>query len=139
MTGEIIDQKELAERLLAQAKEQGGPGGPLSGPTGQVLGTGLKAELTEIGPARVEVLRDREGSSEPVILLKRKPSSRAHRPDCAFPDQAGSDERIGRRALPTWECRPWAQPFYVVMGVATNEGRDIPGIWAGHGAEGARF
>lgn len=31
VTGEIIDQKELAERLLAQAKEQGvslvGPGG----------------------------------------------------------------------------------------------------------------
>ncbi|OKL54778.1 transposase, partial [Bowdeniella nasicola] len=34
VTGEIIDQKELAERLLAQAKEQGvsltGPGGLLS-------------------------------------------------------------------------------------------------------------
>ena len=34
VTGEIIDQKELAERLLAQAKEQGvslvGPGGLLN-------------------------------------------------------------------------------------------------------------
>lgn len=34
VSGEMIDQKELAERLLAQAKEQGvsltGPGGLLS-------------------------------------------------------------------------------------------------------------
>ncbi|MBP1136584.1 hypothetical protein JOE31_002816 [Arthrobacter sp. PvP023] len=34
VTGEIVDQKELAERLLAQAKEQGvslvGPGGLLN-------------------------------------------------------------------------------------------------------------
>ena len=34
VTGEIIDQKELAERLLTQAKEQGvslvGPGGLLN-------------------------------------------------------------------------------------------------------------
>jgi len=38
VTGEIIDQKELAERLLAQAKEQGvslvGPGGLLNQLTG---------------------------------------------------------------------------------------------------------
>ncbi len=41
VTGEIIDQKELAERLLAQAKEQGmsltGPGGLLSQLTKNVL------------------------------------------------------------------------------------------------------
>lgn len=30
-------------------------------------------------------------------------------------------------------------PFYVVMGVAVNGERDILGIWAGDGAEGARF
>ncbi|SFV24946.1 Transposase (or an inactivated derivative) [Micrococcus terreus] len=30
-------------------------------------------------------------------------------------------------------------PFYVVMGVTTNGEREIPGIWAGDGAEGARF
>ncbi|RRD45272.1 hypothetical protein EII42_11320 [Tessaracoccus sp. OH4464_COT-324] len=29
--------------------------------------------------------------------------------------------------------------FYVVMGVTTNGGRDILGIWAGDGVEGARF
>ena len=50
VTGEIIDQKELAERLLAQAKEQGvslvGPGGLLNQLTRNVL-TALEAELTE--------------------------------------------------------------------------------------------
>jgi transposase-like protein len=51
VTGEIINQKELAEQLLAQAKEQGvslvGPGGLLSGLTKQVLESALEAELTE--------------------------------------------------------------------------------------------
>ena len=51
VTGEIIDQKELAERLLAQAKEQGvsllGPGGLLNQLTKSVLETALNAELTE--------------------------------------------------------------------------------------------
>ena len=41
VTGEIIDQKDLAERLLAQAKEQGvslvGPGGLLNQLTKSVL------------------------------------------------------------------------------------------------------
>ena len=51
VTGEIIDQKELAERLLAQAKEQGvslvGPGGLLNQLTKNVLEAALDAELTE--------------------------------------------------------------------------------------------
>jgi hypothetical protein len=51
VTGEIIDQKELAERLLAQTKEQGvslvGPGGLLTQLTRNVLETGPEAELSE--------------------------------------------------------------------------------------------
>jgi transposase-like protein len=51
VTGEIIDQRELAERLLAQAREQGvslvGPGGLLNQLTKNVLETALDAELTE--------------------------------------------------------------------------------------------
>src|SRR5690606_38619368 len=51
VTGEIIDRKDLAERLLAQAKEQGvsliGPGGLLNQLTKNVLETALNAELTE--------------------------------------------------------------------------------------------
>jgi putative transposase len=50
VTGEIIDQKEIAERLLTQAKEQGvslvGPGGLLNQLTRDVLETALEAELT---------------------------------------------------------------------------------------------
>ncbi len=51
VTGEPIDEKELAERLLAQAKAEGvslvGPVGLLSSLTKQVLETALEAELTE--------------------------------------------------------------------------------------------
>lgn len=51
VTGEIIDQKDLAERLLAQAKEQGvslvGPGGLLNQLTKNVLETALEADLAE--------------------------------------------------------------------------------------------
>jgi putative transposase len=51
VTGETIDQKELAEQSLAQAKEQGvslvGPGGLLNQLTRNVLQTALEAELTE--------------------------------------------------------------------------------------------
>lgn len=51
VTGEIIDQRELAQRLLAQAKEQGvslvGPGGLLNQLTKNVLESALEAELTE--------------------------------------------------------------------------------------------
>ncbi|MCR2808389.1 MULTISPECIES: hypothetical protein [unclassified Microbacterium] len=51
VTGEIIDQQQVAEQLLAQAKEQGvslvGPGGLLGGLTKTVLESALEAELTE--------------------------------------------------------------------------------------------
>lgn len=51
VTGGIIDQKEIAQRLLAQAMEQGvsltGPGGLLGELTKNVLETALEAELTE--------------------------------------------------------------------------------------------
>lgn len=51
VTGEIVDQKELAVRVLTQAREQGvsltGPGGLLSQLTKNVLETALEAELTE--------------------------------------------------------------------------------------------
>jgi DNA repair photolyase len=54
VTGEIIDQKELPERLLTQAKEQGvrevGPGGLLNQFTRNVLKTALEAELLPRAP-----------------------------------------------------------------------------------------
>ncbi|MFK0005408.1 IS256 family transposase [Paenarthrobacter sp. NPDC090520] len=216
VTGEIIDQKELAERLLAQAREQGvslvGPGGLLNQLTKNVLETALEAELTEhlghehgqkplaanirngtrsktvlteIGPVEIEVPRDRDGSFEPVIVPKRKRrldgidevvlslSARglttgeiaAH-----FAEVYGarvSKDTISRitekvtAELAEWSSRPLDAlypvlfvdaivvkvrdgqvrntPFYVVMGVTVNGERDILGIWAGDGGEGARF
>ncbi|GAA2245805.1 hypothetical protein GCM10010401_19070 [Rarobacter faecitabidus] len=51
VTGEIIDEQQLAEQLLKQAKEQGvdlvGPDGLLNGLTKRVLETALEAEMTE--------------------------------------------------------------------------------------------
>jgi putative transposase len=35
-------------------------------------GTRSKTVLTEIGPVKIEVLRDREGTFEPVIVKKRQ-------------------------------------------------------------------
>ena len=51
MTTDIVDQKQLAEQLLEQAKEQNielvGPGGLLGQLTKNVLETALDAELSE--------------------------------------------------------------------------------------------
>ena len=216
VTGEIIDQKELAERLLKQAKEQGvslvGPGGLLNQLTRNVLETALEAEmtehlghehgqrpiaanmrngtrsktvLTEIGPVEIEVPRDRDGSFEPVIVPKRKRrldgidqivlslSARglttgeiaAHFEE-VYGAKVSKDtiSRITEKVvgeLAEWSARPLDPvypvlfvdaivvkvrdgqvrntPFYVVMGVTVNGEREILGIWAGDGAEGARF
>ncbi|WP_422933300.1 IS256 family transposase [Sinomonas sp. P47F7] len=216
MTGEIIDQKELAESLLEQAREQGvslvGPGGLLAGLTKSVLETALEAEitehlgherhgpaegtnvrngtrsktvLTEVGPVQIEVPRDREGTFEPQIVKKRKRrldgideivlslSARglttgeiaAH-----FEEVYGaavSKDTISRITekvageMAEWSNRPLDRvypvvfidaihvkvrdgqvrnkPFYVVLGVTLNGERDILGIWAGDGGEGAKF
>ncbi|MEE1621842.1 IS256 family transposase [Zafaria sp. Z1313] len=216
VTGEIIDQQELAEQLLAQAKEQGvslvGPGGLLAGLTKTVLETALEAEmtdhlgherngaaegpnvrngtrsktvLTEIGPVSIDVPRDREGSFEPTIVKKRQRrldgidevvlslSARglttgeiaAH-----FDEVYGatvSKDTISRitekvaEEMAEWANRPLDRvypvimvdaihvkvrdgqvrnkPFYVVIGVTVNGERDILGIWAGDGGEGAKF
>ena len=216
VTGEIIDERQLAEQLLAQAREQGvglvGPGGLLAGLTKTVLETALEAEmtehlgherhgtaegpnvrngtrsktvLTEIGPVEIEVPRDREGTFEPQIVRKRKRrldgidevvlslSARglttgeiaAH-----FEEVYGASvskdtiSRITEKVsgeLAEWANRPLDRvypvlfidaihvkvrdgqvrnkPFYVVLGVTVNGERDILGIWAGDGGEGAKF
>ena len=216
VTGEIIDQKDLAERLLAQARKQGvslvGPGGLLNQLTKNVLETALNAELaehlghqhggtpagsnmrngtrtktvlTEIGPVEIEVPRDRDGSFEPVIVPKRTRrldgidqivlslSARglttgeiAAHFDEVYEAKVSKDtiSRITEKVageLAEWSSRPLDPiypvifvdaivvkvrdgqvrntPYYVVMGVTMNGERDILGIWAGDGAEGARF
>lgn len=216
VTGEIIDEKQIAEQLLTQAKEQGvslvGPGGLLGGLTKTVLETTLEAEitehlgyekhqvtdsenarngtrsktvLTEVGPVEIEVPRDRDGSFEPKIVRKRQRrldgideivlsltarglttgEVAAH-----FDDVYGasvSKETISKitdkviEEMTEWQNRPLDRvypvvfidaivvkvrdgqvrnkPFYVAIGVTTAGERDILGIWAGDGGEGAKF
>ena len=80
VTGEIIDEHQIAEQLLAQAKEQGvsliGPGGLLGGLTKTVLETALEAEMTEhLGYEKHQVTDSgnaRNGTrSKTVVLLGR--------------------------------------------------------------------
>ncbi|ODT09251.1 MAG: transposase [Microbacterium sp. SCN 70-18] len=216
VTGEIIDQQQIAEQLLAQAKEQGvslvGPGGLLGGLTKTVLETALEAEitehlgydkhgsstgenarngtrsktvLTEVGPVVIEVPRDRDGSFQPKIVKKRQRrldgideivlsltarglttgEVAAH-----FDDVYGasvSKDTISKitdkviEEMTEWQNRPLDRvypvvfidalvvkvrdgqvrnkPFYVAVGVTVNGERDILGIWAGDGGEGAKF
>lgn len=216
VTGEILDEKQIAEQLLTQAKEQGvslvGPGGLLGGLTKTVLETALEAEitehlgyekhqvtdsenarngtrsktvLTEVGPVEIEVPRDRDGSFEPKIVRKRQRrldgideivlsltarglttgEVAAH-----FDDVYGasvSKETISKitdkviEEMTEWQNRPLDRvypvvfidaivvkvrdgqvrnkPFYVAIGVTTAGERDILGIWAGDGGEGAKF
>jgi hypothetical protein len=95
VTGVIIDQKELAERLLAQAKEQGvslvGPGGLLN----QLTKTVLTSDRT--GADR--------GAAGPGGILRAGDRAQAQtapgwdRSDRALPLGSGSDDRGDRRAL----------------------------------------
>jgi len=216
VTGEIIDQQQIAEQLLAQAKEQGvslvGPGGLLGGLTRTVLETALEAEmtehlgyekhassngenarngtrsktvLTEVGAVEIDVPRDRDGSFQPKIVRKRQRrldgideivlsltarglttgEVAAH-----FDDVYGasvSKDTISKitdkviEEMTEWQNRPLDRvypvvfidaivvkvrdgqvrnkPFYVAVGVTTAGERDILGIWAGDGGEGAKF
>ncbi|MGX1700977.1 IS256 family transposase [Microbacterium sp. NPDC055357] len=216
VTGEIIDQQQIAEQLLAQAKEQGvslvGPGGLLGSLTKTVLETALEAEmtehlgydkhqpstgenarngtrsktvLTEVGAVLIEVPRDRDGSFQPKIVRKRQRrldgideivlsltarglttgEVAAH-----FDDVYGasvSKDTISKitdkviEEMTEWSNRPLDRvypvvfidaivvkvrdgqvrnkPFYVAVGVTTAGERDILGIWAGDGGEGAKF
>lgn len=81
-----VDQKQLAEQLLAQAKEQGvelmGPNGLLNQLTKNVLETALDAEMTEhLGYERHDAAGRGSGNSLGRHLIE----DRAHR------DRAGRD------------------------------------------------
>jgi len=99
------EDRELAERLVAEANDKGldlvGPDGVLTGLTKRVLEAGLEAELTEhlgydkhavegrdggnsrngtrpktvlteVGPVKLDVPRDRDSSFEPQLVKKRQ-------------------------------------------------------------------
>ena len=216
VTGEIIDQQQIAEQLLAQAKEQGvslvGPGGLLGGLTKTVLETALEAEMTEhlgyekhgasegdnarngtrsktvltkAGPVTIDVPRDRAGTFTPQVVGKRQRrlgsiedivlslSARGmtHGDISAhLADVYGSE--VSKTTISTitdkvldgmseWQNRPLDpvypvvfidaihvkvrdgqvanRPIYVALAVTTEGNRDILGLWAGDGGEGAKY
>lgn len=124
VTGEIIDQKAPAERLLAQAKEKGvclvGPGGLLNQLTKNVLETALNAELTEhLGHEHDETqlgVNMRSGPRTKTVLTEKVAGELpewASRPlDALYP--AVFVDAIVVKVRNT--------PFYVVMGVTVNGG-----------------
>lgn len=82
MTAEVINaatlalKKALIERALGgeMSRHLGYPHGAakLITVTNQRNGTGRKTVLTEDGPIRIEVPRDRDGSFEPLLIPKRE-------------------------------------------------------------------
>ena len=177
-----VDQRQLAEQLLAQAKERGielvGPNGLLNQLTKNVLETALDAEMaehlgydkhdpagrgsgnsrngsrsktvfTEIGPVEIEVPRDTNSTFDPVIVKKRQRRL------------TGVDEIVLSLTAKEWCNRPLEsvypvvfidaifvkvrdgqvsnRPVYVAIGVTCAGERDILGLWAGDGGEGAKF
>jgi putative transposase len=148
-----IDQEQLARDLVERARAEGvellGPGGLLSGLT--------KTVLTEIGPVQIEVPRERDASFGPRVVRKRqrrldgidqimlsltarwadhRRDRRALRRGVRRAGQQGHhlpDHRQGDRGDDEWRNRP----VYVVIGV--NGERDILGLWAGDGGDGAKL
>ncbi|WP_460526296.1 IS256 family transposase [Flindersiella endophytica] len=167
VASEEIDEKELAERLLVQARERGvslvGPGGLLSSLTKTVLET--------FEPAIVKKRQRRLNGIDEIVLSLTARGLTTGEVAAHFEDVYGAkvskdtisritEKVVGERA--EWSCRPLDAiypvifvdalvvkvregqvrntPFYVVMGVTTAGERDILGIWAGsQGGEGARF
>ncbi|MDP9697066.1 UNVERIFIED_ORG: hypothetical protein J2X79_004650 [Arthrobacter globiformis] len=115
MTGEIIDQKELTEALLEQAREQDvsllGPGGLLAGLTKNVLETALEAEITEhLGHERhwpAENGNVRDGTRDKTVFTEIGPVQ------IDVPrDREGSFEAqiVKKRPLPACGTGTWSFP-----------------------------
>ena len=108
MTGEIMDEKGLAEQLLAQVREQGvsliGLGGVLSGLTGQLLEAALNEELTEYLGHEHEhsLLGDREALGDRVGRVRALPRIRRRDPPS---DLCHERDRVDQRPLPPGRAR----------------------------------
>ncbi len=109
---EVVDQRQLAEQLLAQAKEQGvdlvRPGGLLNQITKRVLETALEAEMSEhlgTGPDRprppTASTATRRGSRR-CTWSPTPSSSTLHKPT--------TSRSAGMPLTPTTSCgtRPWS-------------------------------
>src|SRR5665648_751186 len=143
----VLDEDErqvLAHRLVDQAREEGvdlvGPGGLLTGLTKQVLETALEEEITDHlgydhGDRDAKTgTNERNGSRAQTVLTEIGPVELDVPRDRVYPVIF-----IDAIVVKVRDGQVTNKPFYVVIGVTTGGERDILGIWAGDGGEGAKY
>ncbi len=142
VTGEIIDQQQIAEQLLAQAKEQkivrkrqrrlDGIDEIVLSLTARGLTTGeVAAHFDDVYGASVSkdtISKITDKVIEEMTEWQNRPLDRVY--PVVFIDAIVVKVRDGQVRN---------KPFYVAVGVTTAGERDILGIWAGDGGEGAKF
>jgi putative transposase len=130
-------------------------------------GVRSKTVLTDVGPVEITVPRDRDGSFEPQIVKKRQRrltsvdemvvygASMSKQVISTITDKAAMD------GMTEWQNRPLDsvypvifidcvhvkvrdgqvanRPIYVALAVTVDGTRDILGLWAGDGGEGAKY
>ncbi|GAB2483809.1 hypothetical protein GCM10027187_59240 [Streptosporangium sandarakinum] len=120
---------EITDHLGYDRHERNG------GETGNTRnGSRSKTVITDVGPVEISAPRDRDGSFEPKIVRKRQ-----RRP-------SGVDEMVvslAAKGLTTGEISAHLAEVYgaedVALAVTVDGERDILGLWAGDGGEGAKF
>jgi transposase-like protein len=193
LTGEGGLLQQLTRRVLESALEgeitdhlgyeKHDPAGAGSGNSRN--GVRAKTVLTEVGPVRIEVPRDREGSFEPQIVKKRQRrltgvdemvlslSARGlTHGDISAHLAEVYGASVSKQTISTitdkvmdgmveWQNRPLDavypvifidcihvkvrdgqvanRPIYVALAVTVDGTRDILGLWAGDGGEGAKY
>src|SRR6266536_1358168 len=120
-------------------------------------GTRPKTVLTEIGPVELEVPRDRDASFQPKIVRKRQRrlvgmddlvvslvakglttgEVAAHLAEI-YGTQV-SRQTISTITVKLRDGQVCNRPIYVALGVTADGERDILGLWAGDGGEGAKY
>src|SRR5579875_2893733 len=137
-------EAEMSEHLGYDKHEPAGRNGGNSR-----NGTRAKTALSEIGPVEIDVPRGRDGTFEPAIVRKRQRRldgigqivlSLTARGLTTGEIAARFDEVYGADAIvvKARDGQVVSRPVYVVIGVTVSGERDIPGLWAGDGGEGAK-
>lgn len=130
VTGEIIDEQQLAEQLLKQAKEQGVDEIVLP-LIARGLTTGeVAAHFDDVYGASASkdtISRITDKVIEEMTEWQIRPLHRVY--PVVF---------IDALVVKVRDVQVRNKPFYLAVGVTVNGERDILGIWAGDGGEGAK-
>ena len=124
-------------------------------------GTRAKMVLTKAGPVQVDVPRDRAGTFEPRIVAKRQRRlADVYGSEVSKTTISTITDKV-LDGMGEWQNRPLDpvypvvfidcihvkvrdgqvanRPIYVALAVTTEGNRDILGLWAGDGGEGAKY